>query len=306
VPARKLSVGGAAPLRHVGLVPCEAAANAAPRANLLSGAALLWDARALPPANGTPPSFQLYNRGADRCLALAPYAGAAERPVLAPCSAADATQAWALPAGAGRLGALLALGGGGRALAPAASTLYAAAHGPDAPVADAAYGLTEIGLEDYAPPGVCTSRGCTNYTPAQTWHWSRRSGLVALATLSANHYHCYDGPCEMTTATLPAPAALCLAHVLSVAYAGTDTTGASPFDLWGGPLAGGDFVLALHNRRAAAANVTAELGALGVPAGPLCATDLFTGAREAAAAAVTRELGAHDVAVFRLGAGACA
>ena len=120
VPARKVAIDGRAPLRHVGLVPCEAAANTAPRANLLSGAALQWQARALPPVNGTP-AFALYSAAAQRCLALAPYAGVPLRPVLQPCSPADASQAWALPGGLGRLGALLSLapGSAGLALAPA-------------------------------------------------------------------------------------------------------------------------------------------------------------------------------------------
>lgn len=303
VPARKLSINGAAPLRHVGLVPCEAAGNTQPRANLLSGDALAWEARALP--GGA--AYALYNRGADRCLALAAYAGVAQRPVLQPCDAQDATQAWALPGGVGHLGALLALGGGGGALAPAPSTLYAAIHGSDAvPVADAAYGLTQLGLEPYLPPGPCASRGCTNYTPSQTWHWSARSGLLALATFSANHYRCFEGPCEVTTAVVPAPAALCLANVLSVAYEGTDPSGESLADVWGGPLAGGAFVLVLHNRANATANVSAAFGEFGVPSGPLCARDLFTGAASGPlSGGVERELASHDVAALRLSQPPC-
>ena len=306
VPARKLSIDGAAPLRHVGLVPCEAAANTAPRKNVLSGDALRWDARPLPAVNGTP-AVQLYNKGAARCLALASYFGVDARPVLQPCNSSDSTQAWALPAGVGTIGALLALGGGGGALAPAASTLYAALHGSDTtPVADAAYGITRLGLEPYAPPAPCDSRGCTNYTPSQTWHWSARSGLVALAVFSANHYRCFEGPCEVTTAVVPALEPLCLARVLSVAYAGTDPSGPAAADVWGGPLAGGDFALALHNRADAPASVTAALGALGVPAGPVCVTDLWTGAVSGpVTGSVTRQLDTHDVAPLRLSAPPC-
>ena len=309
VPARKLAIDGAAPLRHVGLAPCEAAANTAPRANLLSGAALQWQARALPPVGGAP-AFALFNAAAQRCLALAPYAGAALRPVLQPCSQADASQAWALPGGAGHLGALVSLApsAAGLALAPAPATLYAALHGSDAtPVADAAYGLTSLVLAPYAPPGPCASRSCANYTPSQTWYWSARSGLLALAVFSANHYRCFEGPCEVTTGVVPAPAALCLAHVLSVAYAGTDPSGSSAADVWGGPLAGGDFVLALHNRAPARANVSAALGALGVPPGPLCALNLLTGERAGPlAGSVSAVLDAHDIAPLRLSAPPCA
>lgn len=305
VPARKLSIDGRAPLRHVGLVPCEAAANTAPRANLLGGSALAWEARALPPVGGTA-AYQLYNRGAARCLALAPYAGVDARPVLQPCDAADATQAWALPGGAGHLGALLSLAGAGGALAPATSTLYAGLHGDDVtPVADAAYGLTQLGLEPFTPPAPCDSRSCSDYFPRQTWYWSPRSGLIALATMSANHYRCFEGPCEVTTTTVPSPAALCLAHVLAVSYDGTDPSGTASADVWGGPLANGDYVLALHNRADAAANVTAAFGAFGVPPGPLCATDLWTGVTTGPLTGITRELDSHDIAPFRLSSPPC-
>lgn len=309
VPARKLAVGGRATLRHVGLVPCEATANTAPRANVLGGSALLWDARPLPAVNGTP-AFQLYNRGADRCLALASYNGVANRPVLQPCDAVgDFTQAWALPGGAGHLGALLALGAGGTALAPSNSTLYAALNGYDStPVPDAAYGLTNLGLVPFSPPAPCDSRGCEDYEPTQTWYWSARTGTIALALFTANHYHCFDGPCEQGTRKLPTYAAHCLAHVLSVAYEGTDPSqfSTSAADVWGGPLAGGDFVLGLHNRAASAANVSVAFDTFGIPAGPLCATDLWTGASEVLATGVSAVLDAHDVAPFRLSAVPCA
>jgi len=314
VPARKVSVNGAAPLRHVGLAPCENAANAGPRANLPGGAALLWDLRPLAPVNGTP-AFAVYNRLAERCLALAPYAGAAARPVLQPCSAADATQAWALPGGLGRLGALLALGaaaaaGGGaaQALSPANSTIYGSVHGSDPlAVQDAAYGLTNLGLVNFAPPAPCDSRDCSDYSPTQTWHYSPRSGLIALAVLSANHYHCFDPPCELTTAVVPTSAALCLAHVWSVAYEGTDPSGTSLADVWAGPLAGGEWSLTLHNRASSAANVTASWALLGVdPARELCVRDELSGATEGpVAGGVSRALDAHDVAPLRVWAPPC-
>ena len=308
VPARKLVIGGRAPLRHVGLVPCEAAANTAPRANVLSGSALLWDARPISAVNGTP-AFQLHNRGVDRCLAIASYAGVSARPVLQPCDEADLTQAWALPAGAGHLGALLALGANGSALSPANSTIYAALNGYDStPVPDAAYGLTSLGLVPHLPPAPCDSRGCEDYAPEQTWYWSERTGTIALALMTANHYHCFSGPCEQGTRKLPTYAAHCLAHVLSVAYEGTDPTqfSTSLADIWGGPLANGDFVVGLHNRASTAANVSVAFGAFGVPPGPLCVTDLWTNSSEVLSTSLSRMLDAHDVAPFRLSAAPCA
>ena len=317
IPARKLATHGSQPpLRHVGLAPCEAASNTAPRANLLSGAALRWALRPLPSVNGTP-AYALYNAGADRCLGLAPYAGVAARPVLQPCSAGDASQAWGLPSGPGHLGALLSLGGnsatglnGSQALAPAPSTLYSALHGSDSvAVGDGAYGLTKLGLEQWAPPPPCASRACDSYSPRQTWYWSSRTGLLSLALMSANHYRCFEGPCELGTATVPAAAPLCLAHVLSVAYAGTDPSGTSQADVWGGPLSGGAFAVALHNRAAAPANVSLALGTLGVPAGPVCVQDMLTGAQQGlvqAGGSLVRELQAHDIAPLRLTPPPCA
>lgn len=317
IPARKLLVNGAPPLRHVGLAPCDAAANSAPRLNGVFGASLLWTVTPIiSPSNGTA-AFSIENRAAGRCLALASYVNVTLRPVLQPCSLHDETQAWALSNGIGHLGALISLAtaavgpdGGALALAPAVSTLYAALHGSDTtPVSDAAYGLTNLGLVPYTPEPPCSSRGCQDYAPTQTWLWSARSGLLALAVMSANHYRCFDGPCERGTTTVPAPAALCLAHVLSIAYQGTDPSGTSQADVWGGPLAGDAYVLGIHNRANVPANVTAPWSALAgvLPNTAFCVKDLFAGTTYGPVTdGVTLPLAAHDTAALRLTKPPCA
>jgi len=307
IPARKMFINGLAPLRHVGLVPCEAASNSNARANVINGTSLLWDVRPLAPVNGTT-AFSIYNKGAARCLALAHYAGVDKRPVLQPCNTSDSTQSWALPIGVGHLGAILSLTENGGALAPANSTLYSSIHGSDPiAVADAAYGLTNLGLVPFTPEPPCNSRDCAGYSPTQTWYWSPRSGLIALAVYSANHYHCYDPPCEFAAAAVPAPSALCLSHVLSVAYAGTDPTDESTSiaDIWGGPLANEEFVVLLHNRASTTANVSTSFNMLGLE-DQMCVEDLFTGNNEGPlSGGITRELEAHDVAAFRLSSTPC-
>ena len=66
-------------------------------------------------------------------------------------------------------------------------------------------------------------------------------------------------------------------------------------------------MLALHNRAPARANVSAALGALGVPPGPLCALNLLTGERAGPlAGSVSAVLDAHDIAPLRLSAPPCA
>jgi alpha-galactosidase len=314
IPARKLLINGVPPLRHVGLAPCDSAANTAPRLNGVTGASLVWNVIPMAPVNGTP-AFSISNLATGRCLALAPYASVSLRPVLQPCTVADATQAWTLPSGIGHLGALVSLSavgadGGALALAPASSTLYAALHGDDTTyVSDAAYGITNLTLVPWQPEPPCSSRNCKDYAPSQTWLWSSRSGLLALAVMSANHYRCFDGPCETGTTVVPTTVALCLSHVLSVAYAGTDPSGTSVADVWGGALAGNAYVLGIHNRADVPANVSAPWSALtGIPANTsFCVHDLFAGtAYGPVSGGVTLALTAHDTAALRLTSPPCA
>ena len=90
--------------------------------------------------------------------------------------------------------------------------------------------------------------------------WSPRLGTLNLGHMSANDYHCFGPNCYQLTGHLPTSSQLCLAHVLSYdANVGTspNDAGAAGVDVWGGPLANGDFVVGLVNRDGAAARAIA-------------------------------------------------
>jgi hypothetical protein len=236
--------------------------------------------------------------------------------------AGSAAQAWLLPTGAKRLGALLwapALeAGGAAALAVGASTLYAAVHGSDAAaVPDANYALANITLQPYAPEPPCDSRACDNYAPEQMWYWSPTSGKLQLGHFAANNYRCFGPNCYHLTKHLPTSAQLCLAHVLSLdGNVGTDPSGSggAGTDVWGGPLSGvdtpyGDYVFALVNRDPAAArNISAPFSLLEVPGldanATLCGRELFSDAPLGVLrGGVTLQVPAMDAAVVRLTTG---
>jgi hypothetical protein len=60
---------------------------------------------------------------------------------------------------------------------------------------------------------------------------------------------CAQGPCYQLTSHLPATATLCLAEVASVSNDGLNPSGAGTFDVWGGPLANGDYTFAVVRAR---------------------------------------------------------
>ena len=311
IQGRKLAIDGAVTPRFVGLARCDAPAGAMGY-NGVSAASLVW--AALPSAvNGTSASM-LYNNETGRCLAMGRYYTYASAPLLLPCNASDPALAWVVPSGLQRLGGLLwypaVLNASAAALTVGDSTLYTAAHGPDAPLPDAAYGLTNITLAPYAPEPPCSSRGCDNYAPQQMWYWSRASGRILLGHFSANDYHCFGPNCYYLTIHLPATADYCLSHVLS--YNGNVGTGGGGggSSVWGGPLSGadtplGDYVLALANHATAAANVSASFAWLEVQGidstTPLCGRELFTNTSLGVLkGGVTLAVGAQDLAMIRL------
>lgn len=63
--------------------------------------------------------------------------------------------------------AAIAGAAGGAALAVSASTAYVAAHGPDAPLPDAAYGINRLGLVPLNHSAPCAVRDCEGYDPLQ-------------------------------------------------------------------------------------------------------------------------------------------
>ena len=175
VQGRKLAVDGAATPRFVGVSRCDTDPAAAAGYNGVSAASLAW---APQPFAGNASWVSLRNAETGRCLAVGAYFTYATAPLLLPCNGTDLAQAWLLPTGATRLGGLLSaaalVAGAPAALTVGESTLYAAAHGPDMPLPDASYGLTNITLTAYAPEPPCNSRACDNYAPGQMWYWSPR------------------------------------------------------------------------------------------------------------------------------------
>ena len=244
VQAKKLAVDGRVTPRFVGLAPCDAGAERG--YNGVSRASLKWTAQA---SQANASALMLINTETGRCLVMGAYYKYATAPLLMPCNASDPAQAWLLPSGPSTLGALLwlpaVLAGAPAALNVGDSTLFSALHGSDSvPVPDANYGLTNISLAQYAPEPPCANRNCDNYSPTQNWYWSPRLGTLNLGAMSANDYHCFGPNCYQLTGHVPTSAQLCLAHVLSYdANVGTspNDAGAAGEDVWGGPLAGGDF-----------------------------------------------------------------
>jgi len=310
VQGKKLATNGLPTPRFVGLAPCDAGAERG--FNGVSAQSLKWQPRATA-VNAS--AISLYNVETNRCLAMGPYWLYPTAPLLFPCNSSDPAQAWVLPTSAKSLGALQWLpailsGAPSTALAVGASTLYGAPHGSDPVLPDANYGLTNITLAPYAPEPECHSRDCDNYEPSQMWYWSPRLGTLSLGHMSANDYRCFGPNCYQLTGHLPTSAQLCLAHVLSYdANVGTSPldSGLPGEDVWGGPLAGGDFVVALVNRDGASARTIAArwawLEAPGVgDATSFCGTELFSGAKlpGALVGGVSWSVPPHDIAVIRL------
>lgn len=175
VQGRKLAVDGAPTPRFVGLARCDTDPAASAGYNGVSAASLAW---APQPFAGNASWVSLLNVQTGRCLAVGAYYNYATAPLLLPCNGSDLSQAWLLPTGAVRLGGLLSaaalVAGAPAALTVGDSTLYAAAHGPDMPLPDASYGLTNVTLSSYAPEPPCDSRSCDSYAPGQMWYWSPR------------------------------------------------------------------------------------------------------------------------------------
>ena len=316
IQARKLAVNGLPTPRFVGLSSCDGVSSE-PGYNGVSAASLVWTP--LPSTYNTS-YVLLFNNETGRCLTMGPYFNYLTAPLLLPCDPASPAQAWMLPTGAVRLGALLwvpAVEGntssGAAALTVGDSTLYGAPHGKDASLPDGNYGLANITLTPYAPEPACNSRSCDNYAPGQMWYWSPRSGKLMLGHFSANNYRCFGPNCYQLTGHLPTSAQLCLAHVLSYdGNVGTDPSGSVKpgEDVWGGPLSGvdtplGDFVFALVNRDVNPRNITAAFSLLEVPgvdaSTSFCGRELFANAPLGVVkGGVTVMVPAHDAAVVRL------
>ena len=325
-PARKLAVDGQRMPFFVGLGPCEGGAGGV---NGVDEAALGFSLVAPSPSSGggSDPdgsSWVIKHGASGRCLGVRawPEAGAETAPFLLPCNATDATQRWTLPQGVGTPGAVVSAAIGGLALAVAPSTAYARAHGSDSPLPDAAYGVTNVTLAPYIvpPPCVLPHSGCNVFDPLQVWHFSALTGKAHLGLYAATQEHCFSdakqpGTCYPPPGTpqLPTTTQLCLARVLAAANAPV-LGHHSGHHTWGGNLAGGAFVVALQNRDASEARVTARWAWLDEPAvgddTTFCVSELVNNTRLGPlVGGIELEVGGRDIAVLRLtvppASGAC-
>jgi hypothetical protein len=315
IQAKKLLVDGMTTPRFVGLAPCDAGPLRG--RNGVSSNSIAWTTMTST-ATGLPTAaVLLVNTETNRCLTMGNYSTYLSKiPLLLPCNISDVEQAWILPTGAKRLGALLwapavLLNSTSSALSVGATTLYSTIHGSDTiPVPDVNYGLTNISLAAYAPEPPCDSRGCDNYAPEQNWYWSPRTSKLYLGLFSANNYRCFGSNCYRLTGHEPTLDSFCLSHVLSYdGNVGTDPAGSTQegVDVWGGALSGTDaYTFVLVNRALTTANITApflSLEANGVDAqSTFCATELYSGVSLGkVTGSVTLSVPSHDAAMLRLG-----
>lgn len=311
VQARKLLLG-AAPLPWlVGFERCDAGAGGGLTGLRSRGWAAppgtdtrIWST---PPHGSVPGAVLLYNNATQRCLSNGTAAGLATV-VLLPCAPGSSDQAWTFTPNAATVAALVHASTG-LALAIGNSTLWSGAHGSDAlPTPDAAYGEVALGLAPYTPTQTCTARDCEGYHPEQLWYYDALDAFIAQSTYTASINHCFAGSCYELTARQPTTEHRCLAHVLSIANAGTD---AAATEVWGGPLAGGAYVLAMLNTGDADALIVAPFAALEAPgvgaATTFCVRDIWARADVGAATgAINATVPSHDLAVFKLTPAPCA
>jgi hypothetical protein len=267
----------------------------------------VWSA---PPHATVPGAVALVNAATGRCLAPGQAAGA-QTVVLLPCNATDAAQAWVYGTGGAQTVAALVHAASGLALEAGNSSLFSTQHGGDqAPLPDAAFGTSVLSLGAFLPTQPCATRSCEGYFPQQLWYGPDAvEGFLAQATYSSSINHCFSGDCYELTPRTPTYRHHCLAHVLSTANAPSDS--GNQTEVWGGPLAGGGFVLGLLNLGAAPASIAAPFAALGVPgvgsSSTFCARQLWAPASSLGSftGSIEQQVPAHDLAVLRLTPGAC-
>lgn len=110
----------------------------------------------------------------------------------------------------------------------------------------------------------CTSRDCQNYDPSQMWYFSPTEGFLRHSLYTASMNHAIVGTGYELTAKVPTTRHNCLAHTLSIGNTGT--VAANTTEVWGGPLSGGRYVMALLNRGSSGTvTITADFAALEVP-----------------------------------------
>ncbi len=71
------------------------------------------------------------------------------------------------------------------------------------------------------------------------------SRLCACVSVCVYLLHSFEGPCYQLTTHLPSTATLCLAEVASISNDPLNPTSSGSGDVWGGPLANGDYAFGL-------------------------------------------------------------
>jgi len=227
-------------------------------------------------------------------------------PAILPCNISDPYQAWVFDRGVQTISGLVNVGqnkSGNAALAIANSTLFTAAHGTQDPVLpDGAYGINLLEFQKLHPEPTCTTRSCDDYDPWQMWYYDPVDLLVRSSIYVASINHCFEGDCYDLTKHWPATTHWCLSAMDSIQNLGTQN---GTLEVWGGPLSGGDYVMALMNRGSSTSQIAAKWSMLGVPGigDQSCFTvrDLvdqkslgnFTGS-------YTQQVASHDTGAIRL------
>jgi len=137
----------------------------------------------------------------------------------------------------------------------------------------------------------------------QMWYYDPTESLLRMSTFTASINHKNDGEGYTLTPKVPTYQHHCLAHVLSTQNAGTVSGDA---EVWGGPLAGGEWVMAALNRGAASASIALNWTMLEVPS-VTAQTEFDVRDLWAKKTLMTAQKGgfratvpSHDIAIFRL------
>merc|ERR1712232_589396 len=138
-------------------------------------------------------------------------------------------------------------------------------------VSDAAFGFGGLVLVDVYDQPDCTSRHCQNYEPSQMWYYSPHDEMLRHSTVTASIQRLDDH--DTHTNKMPTWQYHCLAHVLGLGETWDSTSSkhwpithagtiAGESEVWGGPLEGGDFVVALLNRGNESATISVRYSML--------------------------------------------
>lgn len=300
VQARKLSIAGKPLPWLVGLEECSAAPVRQYSRNLKAHDTTdtrKWSLQKVSVAAAVPGGDQylIRNGATDRCLSAR-----GPNVVLLPCDEGDDAQKWAFNKGVTTVTSITNAGTG-LALAMSNSSLYAQTYAQDAfPTPDASYGHSGLVLVAPYDQDGCSNRDCENYDHTQMWYFDEFKGLLRQSSYVASINHRDTGEGYRLTPRVPTYRHHCLAHVLSEGNGGTES---ADLEMWGGPLQGGDFVVALYNRGAAAADVTAEIALLELASDTASykIRDLWSHEDEGTVrGSFTRTVGSNDLAVYRL------